>query len=202
MQSEFKIRLYHPSDLTALYQVCLKTGNNGSDASSRYIDGDLLGHVYVAPYVTFEPGLCFVLLHHGKPSGYVLGTSDSQVFRDWCEKEWFPPLRERYPLPGEYDQSPDAWVVRSIHQGMGIYEGLDEYPSHLHIDILPEGQGLGWGRKLIQFFLDKLFEQGSTGVYLGVSKANQGAVAFYARVGFQILRESEGGIIYGIRLSN
>ncbi len=63
--AEYRIRSYHPSDLTALYRVCLKTGNYGSDASSHYTDPDLLGHVYVAPYVIFEPEYCFVLLMDG-----------------------------------------------------------------------------------------------------------------------------------------
>ncbi len=136
------------------------------------------------------------------PIGYVLATLDSNTFRERCEHAWYPPLRERYPMPDEDDQSPDAWVMRSIHQGASVLEGLPLYPSHLHIDILPEGQGMGWGRQLIQRVTKKLMEDGSSGVYLGVAKANQGAVAFYARVGFQRLRETDHGIIYGMRLGS
>src|SRR5947208_16634148 len=83
----FTIRPYHPSDLVALYRVCLLTGDNGSDASQIYRDAELLGHIYVAPYVVLEPDLCFVLLHDGVPCGYVLGTRDSAAFRTRTEQE-------------------------------------------------------------------------------------------------------------------
>src|SRR5262249_24287047 len=102
---EFTIRPYHPSDLTALYHICLLTGDNGQDASGLYRDPDLLGRYYVAPYAVLEPELCFVLTRGGTPCGYILGTRDSAAFREHCEREWFPILRERYPLPEADDHS-------------------------------------------------------------------------------------------------
>ena len=46
------------------------------------------------------------------------------------------------------------------------------YPSHLHIDLLPRGQGQGHGRLLIESLLDLLRAGGSGGVHLGVSPTN------------------------------
>ena len=104
----FSIRPYHASDLCALYRICLLTGDGGSDAAPLYRDGELLGHYYVAPYAVFEPEVCFTLTQDGVPCGYMLGARDSATFSARCEQDWFPTLRERYPLPPAEDTSADA----------------------------------------------------------------------------------------------
>src|SRR5512145_1630464 len=95
----FKIRQYHPSDLCSVYHICVQTADSGADASHLYPDPELIGHYYAGPYAVLEPDLCFILTNEGVPCGYVLGTRDSDVFAQRCEAEWFPILRERYPLP-------------------------------------------------------------------------------------------------------
>lgn len=194
------IRPYHPSDLSALYRICLKTGNSGTDASQIYTDPDILGHFYAAPYAVLEPDLCFVILLDGKPSGYILGTADSREFRDRCKREWFPPLRFRYPLPDENDDTPDAKIIRRIHEGHQYKEELGAYPAHLHIDLLPETQGMGLGRKLINTFNDVLRNKDVSGVHLEVGKKNEGAMKFYEKVGFQRIIEYEYSIAFGMKL--
>lgn len=194
------IREYHPSDLPALYRICLLTGDNGGDASHLYRDGELLGHYYAGPYAVLEPDLCFVLTCGGAPCGYVLGTRDTAVFNARCEAEWFPTLRQRYPLPAEEDRTPDAEIVRMIHEDRRGEQKSPEYPAHLHIDLLPEAQGQGWGRRLMDAFCDRLRELGVPGVYLGVSMENPGAIGFYRRMGFQTLVEAPSHIIFAMRL--
>ena len=72
----FEIRPYHPTDMPALYRICLSTGKDGADAAPFVDDPDILGHLFAAPYAEYEPDLCFVLAHDGDPCGYVLGTRD------------------------------------------------------------------------------------------------------------------------------
>ena len=194
------IRTCHPSDLPALYRICLLTGDNGRDASPIYRDPDLLGHFYAGPYAVFEPELCFVLTCGGNPCGYILGTADTAAFSLRCEADWFPVLRRRYPPPSDADASPDAEIVRMIHAGrMGEPPG-SAYPAHLHIDLLPEAQGQGWGRRLMDIFCNRLRELGVPGVYLGVSMENPDAIGFYRRMGFQTLVEAPSHIIFAMRL--
>ena len=196
----FAIRPYHPSDLYALYRICLLTGDSGNDARALCSDEELLGHCYVAPYAVLEPDLCFVLLHDGAPSGYILGARDSYAFHIRCEQDWFPVLRARYPFPREDDHSLDADLIRYLHAGMRFDPDLAAYPAHLHIDILPIGQGQGWGRALMQTFLTRLRALQAPGVHLWVGRRNTRAIAFYERVGFQQIKSSAGGICYGMHL--
>jgi ribosomal protein S18 acetylase RimI-like enzyme len=199
--SDFSIRPYHPSDLPMLYRICLLTGDSGQDASHMYQDPDLLGHLYAAPYAVLEPELCFILTYSGQPCGYVLGTKDSKMFWQLCEREWFPVLRQRYPYPTASDLSSNAKIIRAVHQD---YRGSERpgYPAHLHIDLLYVAQGKGWGRKMMTTFLDKLRELNVSGVELGVRKQNTRAVGFYEAVGFVRLEENERSYDYGLKLTH
>jgi ribosomal protein S18 acetylase RimI-like enzyme len=198
----FAIRPYHPSDLVALYRVCLLTGDSGQDASELYRDPELLGHLYLAPYAVFEPDLCLVLTHDGTPCGYILGTRDSAAFGARCERDWFPVLRERYPLPALEDNSPDADMIRHVHAGHREHPDLAAYPAHLHIDLLPIAQGQGWGRQLVRTFTDRLRALQVPAVYLGVGARNTRAICFYSRVGFHQIKAHDGWMAYGMHLQS
>jgi ribosomal protein S18 acetylase RimI-like enzyme len=196
----FAIRPYHPSDLYSLYRICLRTADSGQDATAIFRDPELIGHIYTAPYAVAEPDLCFILTVDGAPSGYVLGTRDSNAFHAWCEREWFPVLRARYPLPPVEDDSADADAIREIHEGRASHPDLAAYPAHLHIDLLPVAQGQGWGRRMIETFIGRLREIGAPAVHLGVGKRNTGAIQFYERVGFHRIFEGDGWIAFGMLL--
>lgn len=196
----FKIRPYHPSDLISLYRICLGTGNSGSDAASLYRDPDLLGHYYAAPYAVLEPDLAFVLTHKGNPCGYVLGARDTAFFGLRCEREWFPPLRVRYPLPDASDIGVDAGMIRAIHRGHETTNRFVDFPAHLHIDILAVGRQKGWGRRLMDVLLGQMRSMDVPGVHLGVAKNNRRAIGFYKHYGFKPLKEYQQAIDFGMSL--
>jgi len=198
---EFMIRPYRPGDLPALNQICLRTGDNGADASHLYRDPTLLGQYYAAPYAVLEPDLAFVLIRQDTPSGYVLGARDSAAFYARREREWFPALRERYPQPEASDHSPDADIIRLFYKGSRVDERLAEYPAHLHIDLLPEAQGQGWGRKLIDTLLDQMRVLAVPAVHLHVAKRNTRAIGFYERVGFHQIGEYDTSLALGRTLA-
>ena len=93
----FAIRDCTPADAPALNTICLKTGDSGADATPLFKDPDLVGLYYAAPYAIIEPESGFVLTHDGEPCGYILGAKDTLAFRERCERDYFPPLRAKYP---------------------------------------------------------------------------------------------------------
>jgi ribosomal protein S18 acetylase RimI-like enzyme len=68
-------------------------------------------------------------------------------------------------------------------------ETLEKYPAHLHIDILPEFQGQGWGRKLVEAWCQIVKREGAVGVHLDMVKDNVGARKFYEKLGFEVCGE-------------
>ncbi|GAA1361674.1 GNAT family N-acetyltransferase [Streptomyces beijiangensis] len=184
-----EIRPYAAFDLPGMYRVCLQTGASGQDATALYRDPDLLAHIYAGPYPVADPGLSFVAADEQGVLGYVVATADSHGFDAWLEKTWLPPLRHRYPRslaadPG--DGTLDWQRVEQIHtpRPSGPDALYDRWPAHLHIDILPRGQGTGLGRRLIDVLLDALRERGVRGLHLSVGASNPGARAFYLKLGF------------------
>jgi ribosomal protein S18 acetylase RimI-like enzyme len=177
--------------------VCLRTGDSGRDASGLYRDPDLLGEVYVGPYVEYEPELARVLDDGDGAQGYVLGALDTRSFEARCEREWWPPLRKRYPVGSAPEGTPDARLVRMLHEPpVAPAEVVAEHPSHLHIDLMPRWQGGGWGRRLIEGLFGRLAAAGSPGVHLGVSADNEPAIGFYQRLGFELLDDSVPGALF------
>lgn len=205
-RDDFKMRKADLADLPAVYRICMLTGDLGKDATPQNDDPDILGHLYVGNYVVMEPDLAFVIDGPNGVAGYVVGARDSAVFYDRMEKEWLPPLRRRIPDPG-----PDkaAWRLsdakrRQVHDFSPYYPPTlaKDYPSHGHIDLLPEAQGHGWGRRLLETLMEKLAAVGSPGLHLGVARENLPALAFYRKVGLTALETPDldpGGVIMAKR---
>lgn len=186
------------ADLPAAYRICLLTGDAGRDAGGIYRDPDLLGHIYVGPYLVHGQGTRLVLVDEAGLAGYLLATDDTIAFEAWAEDAWWPPLRARYPLLD--DGSPDARLIGLIHQPRQTPRALaEEYPAHLHLDLLPRCQGTGTGRTLVDRLLRELREREVAGVHFGVDRRNTHAIGFYEHLGFRHL-DDPAGVLMGIRL--
>jgi ribosomal protein S18 acetylase RimI-like enzyme len=199
------IRLARPEDRAALYDICLRTGWSGADATGRYDDGELLGHVYVGPYLALEPGLALVATldddPEGRPHGYCLGAAESAAFAERCERLWWPPLRHRYPRATPRRDT-DQSLVALIHEPELMPAAVvARYPAHLHIDLLPALQGRGTGRALIERMLAALADAGAPGVHLGVAADNLRAIGFYRRLGFDEVGRSPGSVLMARELA-
>jgi ribosomal protein S18 acetylase RimI-like enzyme len=188
-------------DLPGAYRVCLLTGDAGKDATPLARDPDLLGHVYVGPYIVGEPGLALVIADDAGIAGYCLAAGETRSFETWARTEWWPVLREQHPLPAADETSFDATLIRNFHEPpIAIQEVVDRYPSHLHIDLLKRVRGSGFGRALLEKQLDLLRGRGSAGVHLAVAAGNVNAIDFYRHLGFAELLEDDDALLMGMTL--
>ena len=192
------IRGYRDGDRADVYDVCVRTAAAGADARGRYVSDDLPGDIWAGPYLELEPELAFVVTvpepdGGERVAGYILGTADTRSFVDRYRAEWLPRFAARYP------QVDDDTLAGHQPERM-LVPGVDEYPAHLHIDLLPELQRQGWGRALMRRFLAAAAERGAPGAHLSFDPANTGAAAFYERLGFRPLPTSRPDApLYGIR---
>jgi ribosomal protein S18 acetylase RimI-like enzyme len=197
-----RLRPYRTADHDAVYDICVRTGAAGEDATHLLRDPALLGHVYAGPYVELAPDLAFVVEDDDGVAGYILGAADTTAFQDRLEREWWPELRRRYPA---YRTSGDAafddLLIALMHSPPRARADLvAAYPSHLHIDLLPRLQGQGWGRRLIDTLSERLRATGSHGLHLGVATANTKAQAFYRAVGFAELDDDGVTVTFAMPL--
>jgi GNAT superfamily N-acetyltransferase len=179
-----EIRPYRPDDFDAVYDICISTGYQGTDARPYYEDPRILSEIFAAPYVVLEPEVCFVVDDGGQAVGYIVATSDTPTFVRRFRAEWLPTTK--YPDFTGPPSTLDEVMRRLLHwpERMLIPELAAAYPAHLHIDLLPAYQGKGFGGKLIRTLRDKLAELGVPGLHLTMVKENRNAYEFYHHIGF------------------
>lgn len=146
----------------------------------------------------------------GRAVGYCIGTPDTKAFAQrW--RDVFTPALDPKLVPRPDLQTGDALMERPEIQGFrrAVYNGdcsmvqawpqtLEQYPAHLHIDILPEFQRKGYGRVLIEAFLAKVKSEGARGVHLDMVRHNTNGHAFYTRIGFTMCQQVLDGGASGL----
>ncbi|MCG8306464.1 MAG: GNAT family N-acetyltransferase [Cytophagales bacterium] len=198
---KFNIRQAQLSDVPYVYDICRKTGNNGQDATDLLSDHYIIGQYFAAPYLHFELEACFVLEYNRIPVGYVIGTSDTQKFNTWMNDDWLPQIRRHYSSDMAPRSDLEKFVLEVIHTECTIPDFLSDYPSHLHIDLLPIAQKKGFGKRMISAFTKKLKDMRSTGLHLSVGENNLNAIGFYKRIGFKELNRASGSVTMGIPIA-
>ena len=188
---EYIIRQAKISDMDDLYDICIRTGNYGEDARNLYNNHEALGIYYVGPYVAFEQDLAFVLEDKIGICGYVLGTKDTKIFFKKMTEEWLPKYQKRFPMPDgdPEERDMDQKIVALIHNPrVSIPDSLNNFPAHLHIDLLPRARKKGNGRRMIETLHEKLQVLGIKGVFLDVGINNLNAQSFYEKIGYKKLQ--------------
>ncbi|MBO9098138.1 MULTISPECIES: GNAT family N-acetyltransferase [unclassified Rhizobium] len=202
------LRSFRPSDIDSLYAISLATGHAGGDAWHLYIDGRLMGHIYVGPYAKFSPETMLVAEDEEGVGGYILGVFDTAAFEDRLEEDWWPGLRAIYPEPSGPSSQWNADERRCfmIHHLRHTPESLIQpYPAHVHMNLLPRLQQQGIGTALLDRWITMARQAGVSGIHLGTNTANHGASRFWPKRGFAQLSPpvaplSETTVWFGRRL--
>jgi ribosomal protein S18 acetylase RimI-like enzyme len=190
------------TDDAAAARVCVLTGATGKDATGRYSTDTLLPDIYLNPYLEHDRDLAIAIDDGDSVVGYVVATDNTARFVDWYSEYWLPRLRAAYPA----DSTTPVAELQVIRDGLDpsrmLIPELTEYPAHLHIDLLPQLQGQGFGRRLIDGIVALLSERGVPGVFVQVDPQNTGALAFYRRLGFEALPSAASdGATLGLRIA-
>ena len=195
-----ELRPYRAGDLDALYQICLLTGAAGEDASALHNDGQLLGHIYSAPYGILEPDNVFVAEDGEGVAGYVVGTHDTNAFAAKLERDWWPALRERYDRVPQSDLTPaDRERIALIREpSENPPDIVAKYPAHIHMNLLPRLRGQRVGSDLLELWVARAKHAGVAGIHLGASPTNKGGIAFWSK-NFTPLR-TQGAVWFGMTL--
>lgn len=196
-----RIRPYRPGDEPELASVCLRTAASGDDATGLLEDDELWANLFVLPYVEHDPGCAFVVeTDDGRVVGYVVAAADTDAFEAWFRDSWWPRFSERWPRPADEVTEQDRLLRYAYWRGSEPIPYSADYPAHLHIDLLPELQQQGFGRRLIDALKDALRDAGVRGLHVIPRADNVGAVTFYERLGFEELGREPRIIIFGVRL--
>lgn len=147
--------------------------------------------VYCDYYIEKEPENCFVAVdENDRAIGYIISTQDFDKFYPVFVNEYYTRIKK-----WEFRRRKSA--LRSVipHE-----KYKEEYPAHLHIDVLPEYQRMGLGHKMTDALLAHLKEKGVKGIMLTTWIRNEKGRGFYDKYGFTLLAEMKNCAVYGIKL--
>lgn len=184
------IRPYASTDYDAVSRICVLTAESGGDATGLYVSNDLMPDIFARPYVVLEPELAFVVEDDEGVGGYILGVANTRDFVARFSSEWLPAFAEKYEHTEPVVTKDDLIRHLGFWPERMLLPEVDEYPAHLHIDLLPRLQGQGLGRELIATLSDALRQRRVHGLHLTKAHDNFAARAFYDRLGFTELPSS------------
>lgn len=190
-----RMQRYAPRDLPGVYRVCAEVDARGGKQPQRLQVPELAGHVFAGPYLVSDPALGWVVADRLGVAGYIVGTADAVAFEQWRERQWYPALRKRHPMPADGEaHGDDARYLRFLHSAPPQQSAPAErsaYPAELHIKLAPRAAGLGWGRPLVEALIDELRARDVPGLHLHVAEENSSAIAFYERLAFRTLHRND-----------
>ena len=182
----YTIRKFHVKDSENLKKICIKTAKD--IFQGKRITEHALVDVYCRYYIEQEPESCFVVVDEEDiAKGYILCAKNYEVYKNVFKEKY---LKTKNPV---------TYIMGNFALN-AVRDYTKDYSAHLHIDLLPECQGQGYGRKLIEMLIKHLREENVNGLVLHVSMDNEGARAFYLKCGFQVIHATKHDVIMGMKL--
>ncbi len=181
-------------DWKAIREICCLTGYGGDPIDrSRW---DLFAEIWVGPYQKMWPTWTWVCEDQGQVVGYLTGCPNSEEHARRRLKEHALVLMTRF---WRYRFNSDA--KRFLKRTLGLEKGPEEsfgaeftsalnrsHPAHLHMNFRETVRGGGWGRKIVEVFIEEMRHHAIKGVHLYCGEKARG---FYLKVGFEDLKKIE-----------
>lgn len=186
---EIVIRKYLPQDRIDVHRICCETADMGRPMESFFSDREFFSDMVISYYTDFEPGSLWVALIDNKVVGYLSGCLDTKRYTKIMKAKIAPCLFLKLFTRGTLFRLKTLKllisVIKSILVG-GLKRGmsLEDYPAHLHIDILDGFRGKNIGSCLMDKFINQAKEAKVNGIHLSVREDNEKSRKFFERQGF------------------
>lgn len=187
---DVQVRPYRADDRGAIRRICYLTGYMGDPPEWYWRDQESFADMWSSYYTDREPESVFVAESGGAPVGYLLGCVDTV-------QAWDPTriaarhaiarlcLLRRGTAGTMWRAVGDSVTSRLLHRPLAGSAFVDgRWPSHLHVNLLPEARGKGAGHALMAAWLDRLRSLGSPGCHVETLAENTPAIAFFEASGF------------------
>ena len=105
------------------------------------------------------------------------------------EKLSFPHPWSKQNFLDSLSANDECWVMLLDGEliGHGVMTVVCEDATLLNIAVMPKYQGCGLGKRLLNFLLDVVVQQGAKSCFLEVRPSNENAIALYRNFGFNIV---------------
>jgi len=154
-------------------------------------------------YTDYEPESALVAAVGDEVVGALLGAVDTERCNRITDERVRPLVRRRC-LRGDYGWP--GWLLANVITDIASFNvprppvDLGRYPAHLHIGVAEAWQRRGVGTRLMERFISDLRERGAPGLHLYASSFNWKGVAFYRKLGLEVLGQFHWRLHDGERL--
>eukprot|EP00914_Ancora_sagittata_P000666 GHVO01001791.1.p1 GENE.GHVO01001791.1~~GHVO01001791.1.p1 ORF type:complete len:265 (+),score=31.08 GHVO01001791.1:304-1098(+) len=194
------IRPYTPQDKAAVYEVCLRTCDDGADGTDIFPDHlDLIGDKLIGNFLCDSTEYCFVVEDAAGICGYALACIDAKESINRLHDHWVPAMCEKYPKPASTEGlNPSEEIIASFHVHQSPVVDTATYPSCVRLDFLPErvlAVDPNVPRRALASAVGALKVNGSHGLFVEVNVGDASTSEMYSKLGFgQVGPPAEEGI--------
>ena len=149
---------------------------------------------YCNYYIEKEGRNCFVAVNDDDEAiAYIICTENYDAYRKIFLEEYVPRIDDNLKVWGfnAKQGAIDSTVLQEKYK--------EEYPAHLHIDVLPEYHRRGIGHMLVNALKEHLHNKGVCGVMLTVGSKNVVGQGFYNKYGFDFLEQAGDDVAFGLK---
>jgi ribosomal protein S18 acetylase RimI-like enzyme len=152
------------------------------------VDQDLFADLWTSFYTDSDARATSVIADGDVTMGYLTGALNEHSYRRAMPRIVLAALIGAAGRGNLFSSRALAFIMingRLLWEGSSHRADLRaDYPAHFHINLESKLRGAGWGRRLVERFLEQASSAGVSGVRGAVAEANARACGFLESLGF------------------
>jgi len=191
--TKFLIRPLRRTDRQAVRDICVETAWLGGPGRGHIPDPWIWAEFWTRYFTDRAPRHSWVVCDadDGHVAGYLMGTDDVRRFDRYAP--FLLPgiilrtIRKRLISRSDTRAATLAMLKSMIRGEMDIPPALvGNHPATMHIDLLPEARGRGYGAALYELFLQRMMQLGVPGIHAQTLSVNEPITRFCRHAGFTL----------------
>lgn len=179
-----EIRNYIESDREIIRTICKDTGRKSFQKTEK--KRETLCYMFMDYYLDWEPENVFVATYDGVPCGYIVCSTNKELFQQKMKEIYIPKLFKYSWVLGVFTKicASTSKKLDNLFNGGGF-----------HINIDDKHQGLKIGPKLLTTLGRHLKDKGHKYIYLVTQNRKTRGYGFYRHFGFEEAKKMAGGTL-------
>ncbi len=188
-ESSVVVRPFEEGDRNALREILKNEASYTTKGGKNPGKRECLCYMYSDYYFDFEPQNVLVAVDDGKVCGFIVVSTDSELFQSKMREIYIPKIR-KHSLVWAYFHLICCMVNRKQDENGG---------GAFHINIDHRHQGKRIGTKLMASMEELLKTRGKRYMYLVTENKRTAGYKFYSKLGFKISKRYIGGSLMMVK---
>lgn len=176
------IRKFRPADRAVIRKICMDTGKKSFQKSAK--KREFIALMFIDYYLDYEPENVFVADDDGVACGYIVCSTNKQLFKEKMKQVYLPKIRKISLILAIFTR----FCIRTSWR---LDQQLGGGGFHINIDAAHQGQKIG--PRLLTALGQHLAAAGHPYMYLITANRKTRGYGFYRHYGFTEVAKCPGG---------